>query len=233
MAHASDANSADSASGAGVQDVRREFERDRLEEAQAGHDPHKLFEAWLSDALNASIRDATAFVLATVSPQGQPSSRVLLLKGHAPAGYTFYTNYGSRKGTELAQNPRGAMLFFWAELERQIRIEGEIEKISREESLTYFQSRPRGSQLGAHASPQSSVLRDREELEASLRSVEERYGKGEGAGDSPVPLPDDWGGYVLRPQLLEFWQGRSSRLHDRLVFTKDGDESWQRNRLAP
>lgn len=230
MTHASDANSAGSEKQQAVQDVRREFERGRLEEAQAGHDPHKLFEAWLGDALNASIGDATAFVLATVSPQGQPSSRVLLLKGHASNGYTFYTNYASRKGAELAQNPLGAMLFFWAEFERQIRIEGEIEKISREDSLAYFQSRPRGSQLGAHASPQSSVLRNRDELETSLRSVEERYGTGE--GDGPVPLPEDWGGYVLRPRLLEFWQGRSSRLHDRLVFTRDGD-GWLRERLAP
>lgn len=231
MARASDADPTEQQS---VQDLRREFEQGSLTEQQAGDDPHPLFHAWLSDALDAGIRDATAFVLATVAPGGQPSSRILLLKGHSPDGYIFYTNYDSRKGSELAENPRGAMLFFWAELERQIRIEGVVEKISRADSQAYFQSRPRGSQLGAHASPQSSVLRDRSELEASLRSVEERYG----ADAAPIPLPDNWGGYLLRPELLEFWQGRSSRLHDRLQYTraKQGDAAtatWQRDRLAP
>lgn len=165
--------------------------------------------------------------LATVGPDGYPSARTVLLKGYDEHGFVFFTNYESRKGQELALNPHATLLFTWLELQRQIRIEGEVEKISREASLAYFQSRPRESQIGAWASPQSSVIAGREVLEQREMEMEEKF-----AGLDKLPLPDYWGGYLLRPVALEFWQGRMSRLHDRILYTRT-DHEWLIQRLAP
>lgn len=192
-------------------------------------DPLALFGRWLSDAVDSGLRDPNAFVLATTDPNGQPSARVLLLKEYDERGFVFYTNYGSRKAADLRENPKGALLFFWAELERQIRIEGTISKVSRAESAEYFASRPRASQLGAHASQQSSVIADRSDLENNFQKLAEQYGE-----HAEIPLPENWGGYVLAPHAMEFWQGRSNRLHDRLAYTREsGGSEWDRRRLSP
>ncbi|MEQ9363945.1 MAG: pyridoxamine 5'-phosphate oxidase [Leptospirales bacterium] len=223
-----------------IQDLRRDFGRDRLIEETAGRDPFALFRRWFDDALGAQLRDANAFVLATADVSGRPSSRVLLLKDYSPAGFVFYTNYASRKARNLATNPHAAILFYWAEHERQVRIEGRVEKVSREESAEYFALRPRASQLGAHASHQSRVIHDRSELENRFAALEKEY-----RADAAIPLPEDWGGYLLAPEAIEFWQGRSNRLHDRLLFSKgaagaaDPNEAgspapgWERTRLSP
>ncbi len=221
--------STDSGDSQGIKHLRRDFGRDSLVEEFAGDDPLALFGRWFDAALDAKLRDANAFVLSTADADGRPSSRVLLLKDYSSAGFVFYTNYASRKGEDLARNPLGAILFYWAEHERQVRIEGAVAKVSREESAAYFASRPRESQLGAHASHQSHEIKDRAELENRFAGLEREYGS-EGA----VPLPEDWGGYILQPEAIEFWQGRSNRLHDRLLYTKRGDEaSWNRARLSP
>ncbi|MCR9140760.1 MAG: pyridoxamine 5'-phosphate oxidase [bacterium] len=221
-----------------IQDLRRDFGRDSLTEELAGDDPFLLFGRWFDTALDAGLRDANAFVLSTVDEANRPVSRVLLLKDYSPAGFVFYTNYASRKGSNLAENPHAAILFYWAEHERQVRIEGRVERVAREESAAYFASRPRASQLGAHASPQSQVLSDRSDLEKRFSDLEQQYG-----ADAPIPLPEDWGGYRLQPGRIEFWQGRSNRLHDRLEYTivqagsASGSQAkagaWTRVRLAP
>lgn len=222
-----------------IQDLRRDFGRTSLVEAVAGEDPFALFRQWFDEALRSQLRDANAFVLATANTAGRPSSRVLLLKDYSASGFVFYTNYVSRKAVDLAENPYAAMLFYWAEHERQVRIEGQITKVSREESAEYFASRPRASQLGAHASKQSWELTGRAELEDQFAALEKLYGT-----DAPIPLPEDWGGYLLVPDSMEFWQGRSNRLHDRLLYTNRADTGkaddsvedapvWLRSRLSP
>jgi pyridoxamine 5'-phosphate oxidase len=216
-----------SAGPPGVRDIRRHYGRDRLLEDEAGDDPFDLFHRWFEEALHNDLKDANAFVLATADAAGQACGRVLLLKDYSPRGFVFYTNYASRKGRDLDANPRAGMVFFWAELERQVRIEGVVTRVSRAESEEYFRSRPRESQLGAHASLQSSVIASREELEESFRTIEGAYGD-----DRDIPLPDTWGGYLLSPTAIEFWQGRSSRLHDRLLYVPDG-AAWSRSRLSP
>lgn len=197
-----------------------------LREEDAEADPVAQFAAWFSYAKRARMHQPNAFCLATATPEGRPSSRMLLLKGFDAAGFVFYTNYESRKGGELARNPRAAMLFFWSELHRQVRIEGALAKITPEESARYFHSRPRGSQLGAWASHQSRPLATREELMAREKEFEKTY-----AGQV-VPLPPYWGGFRLAPESFEFWQGRPYRLHDRLVYAKDGT-GWRVSRLSP
>jgi pyridoxamine 5'-phosphate oxidase len=209
-------------------ELRKTYAQRTLSEADVLPDALHQFRVWLDEALAAQLDEPTALTLSTVSATGQPSSRVVLLKGlPEEAGFLFYTNYDSRKGQELAAQPLAAINFFWPGLERQVRIEGRIEKAPETMSTEYFQSRPRSSQLGAWASPQSQVIASREELEARETHVAEEFG-----AQDPLPRPENWGGYILRPHRLEFWQGRPSRLHDRIVYELEGT-SWKRSRLAP
>jgi len=209
-------------------DMRREYTRDGLNEAQAPAEPFVLFQQWFEDAVKTEQLpvEPNAMTLATVDTDGQPHCRVLLLKGLDDRGFTFFSNYDSAKGDQLAANPRAAMTFFWPALERQVRIEGRVEKVSPEESDAYYRVRPLGSRLGAWASPQSRVIGSREELERLLAETEKRF------MDVAPHCPDHWGGYRLLPQRIEFWQGRPSRLHDRLNY-RLADGAWQRERLAP
>lgn len=209
-------------------DMRRDYTRDGLTEAQAPADPYALFGQWFEEAVRTEQPpvEANACWLATVDGEGQPHCRVLLLKGVDAQGFVFYTNYDSAKGRQLASQPRAAMTFFWPALERQVRIEGLVEQVSAEESDAYYRVRPLGSRLGAWASPQSQAIADRHELEQRLAEVQQRFASGE------PNRPPFWGGYRLKPQRIEFWQGRSSRLHDRLDYQR-GEGGWQRQRLAP
>lgn len=205
--------------------LRAEYAADGLDEIAAGDDPIALFDRWLDAAVAAGIHEPNAMALATATPDGVPAVRVVLLKGFDARGATFFTNYESRKGAELHANPHAALAMLWHSVRRQVRIEGPVTRIPAAESDAYFASRPHGSQLGAVASPQSQVV-DRAELD-------ERYARAEAtAGDDAVRRPEHWGGYRLVPQVLEFWQGRTERMHDRLRFTRDGDR-WVRERLAP
>jgi pyridoxamine 5'-phosphate oxidase len=199
-----------------------------LSEAAAGHDPIALFGTWMADANQSGMRLPNAMTVATCTKDGLPSARMMLLKGFDEHGFVFYTNYESRKADELYQNPQAALVFHWSALERQVRIEGTVEKVSAEESDAYFRTRPRGSRLGAWASAQSSVLDHRSELEKQFREYKQKFG-----GDE-VPLPPFWGGFRLAPRRIEFWQGRMDRLHDRLRFTREGGGAgWTVARLYP
>lgn len=209
-----------------ISDLRREYRGTPLLENEVAADPFQQFGRWFQEALNAEVTEPNAMTLATVDPDGAPSVRVVLLKGFDATGFTFFTNYGSKKGHDLAHNPRVSLGFWWAELARQVRIDGHAEKISREASAEYFESRPRASQIGAWASTQSSVIEGREVLTRRVVELEARF------KDAPVPLPEYWGGYLVTPTLLEFWQGQASRLHDRLEYRlHDGD--WRLQRLSP
>ena len=190
-------------------------------------DPIKQFGNWLIAAIEAGIRDVNAMSLATAGPHSKPSVRIVLLKGFDQDGFIFFTNYESEKGKQLEENPYAALAFYWIEVDRQIRISGKAEKTSREESQTYFHSRPIGSQLSAWASRQSEVLDGRRVLDARMAEMTERF------GDKPIPLPPHWGGYRVKPELLEFWQGRPNRLHDRFRYTRQADGNWLIERLAP
>jgi pyridoxamine 5'-phosphate oxidase len=190
-------------------------------------DPIKQFSNWFTAAIEAGIRDVNAMSLATAGPDAKPSVRILLLKGFDQDGFVFFSNYESGKGKQLDANPYAAMAFYWIELDRQIRISGKVERTSREESQIYFHSRPIGSQLGAWASRQSEVLDARRVLDARMAEMAERF------GDDPVPLPPHWGGYRLKPDVFEFWQGRPNRLHDRFRYTLEPDDHWLIERLAP
>ncbi|MGX5220377.1 pyridoxamine 5'-phosphate oxidase [Pseudomonas segetis] len=209
-------------------DMRREYIRDGLTEAQAPQEPFALFEQWFAQALNTEQLpvEPNAMTLATVDAEGRPHCRVLLLKGLDASGFTFFSNYDSAKGEQLAARPFAAMTFFWPTLERQVRIEGRVERVTPAESDAYFQVRPMGSRLGAWASPQSQVIADRAELEALLEQAQQRF------SDQAPQCPPHWGGYRLLPERIEFWQGRASRLHDRLNYRLVGGQ-WQRERLAP
>ena len=198
--------------------LRESYGRGGLSESEAPLDPWALFEKWFQAALAAGLREANAMTLATSTP----NARIVLMKGYGPEGITFFTNYESTKGRELAGNPQVALLFFWNDLERQIRLRGMVTKVPREETAAYFRSRPRGSQLGAAISAQSTVIRDRAELEAKLDMF----------GESEIPVPENWGGYRVTISEFEFWQGRPNRLHDRLRYRLEGDR-WIRERLAP
>jgi pyridoxamine 5'-phosphate oxidase len=209
-----------------IADLRIEYARESLDEKGVARDPFLQFSRWFQEALNAGFTEPNAMTLATADADGRPSARIVLLKGYDERGFTFYTNYQSRKGRELAENPRAALLFHWVELQRQVRIEGHVEKASAEESDEYYASRPIGSRIGAWASPQSSVLAHREALEAKLAELAGRYG-----GDPP--RPPHWGGYRLVPDMLELWQGRLSRLHDRVRYSREGLGLWRIERLAP
>lgn len=198
-----------------------------LREEDASADPLEQFQRWLDAALAAEMHEPSAMTLATSNREGHPSARVVLLRGFDARGFTFFTHYESRKGDELADNPRAALVFYWAELERQVRIEGRIEQVTPPESDAYFQTRPRGSQLSAWAAHQSDVVPHRAALERRVAELETQY------RDQPVPRPPYWGGYRLAPTVIEFWQGRLNRLHDRLRYRRLDDGSWRRERLAP
>lgn len=210
-----------------ISSLRRSYSRQSLNEADVLPDPLRQFARWFEEAVQSELPEPNAMTLATANRSGRPSARTVLLKGVDAEGFVFYTNYESRKGNDLADNPQAALLFTWLELERQIRIEGHVEKISPEQSLEYFQSRPLGSQIGAWASPQSQVVSDRNVLENRSAQLQEQY-----AGADALPLPPFWGGYRLRPDRLEFWQGRESRLHDRIDYVLENGH-WNIQRLAP
>ncbi|HUZ06438.1 MAG TPA: pyridoxamine 5'-phosphate oxidase [Candidatus Paceibacterota bacterium] len=232
-----------------IADIRREYRRGHLERADLEADPLAQFDVWFAQAaaaqagsrwlkigvalyklwqaiLGRSPADVNAMVLSTVDKDGRPSSRNVLLKGADARGFIFFTNYDSRKSLELSENPNASLTFYWPELERQVCVAGPVEKISRDESETYFKSRPRGSKLAAWASNQSDVVPDRAALEAKWNEMERKF-------PNDVPLPPNWGGFVLKPERIEFWQGRPSRLHDRFQYTLQPDKSWKLERLAP
>jgi pyridoxamine 5'-phosphate oxidase len=207
--------------------LRTEYAKASLDISSVSTDPFLQFEKWLTEAINAGVKEANAMCLASIGEDGRPSQRIVLLKGVEDKKFVFYTNYQSRKGTQLDANPICALNFFWPDLERQIRIEGVVNRISAEKSTEYFQSRPRSSQLGAWVSPQSSPIKDRQLLEDRFAEMEKKFD-----GVEKLPKPQQWGGYGVEPILIEFWQGRPSRLHDRLEYVKV-DNEWNINRLAP
>jgi pyridoxamine 5'-phosphate oxidase len=211
-----------------IADIRREYARARLDEADVSHDPFVEFARWFAEAQEAQATDANAMTLATATADGAPSARIVLLKAFDERGFVFFTDYRSLKGAELEANPRAALVFYWAELDRQVRITGGVALASHEESERYFRSRPLGSRLGAWASHQSRVIPGRAALEADLKEVEERY------KDGNVPLPPHWGGYRVVPDAIEFWQGRENRLHDRIRYVREGKgKGWRVERLSP
>ena len=213
--------------GVSLADLRKEYMLHGLSEDEVDADPIRQFAVWLDAAIAADHPEPTAMTVATATPDGAPSARMTLLKGLDARGFVFYTNYESRKGQELAANPRAALIFFWVLLERQVRIEGRVERTAPEESDAYFHSRPLGSQIGAAASPQSQPVPDRATLERRFAALEAEYAGGE------VPRPAHWGGYRVIPETIEFWQGRPSRLHDRLRYTRQPGSAWRMERLAP
>jgi pyridoxamine 5'-phosphate oxidase len=206
-------------------DLRKNYSLGSLDVIDVDPDPIKQFNTWFAQALDAQLPEPNAMTVATVDAAGRPAARILLIKGVDERGFVFFTNYESRKGHELAANPRASLLFYWIELERQVRIEGRVEKTSAEESDAYFASRPLGSRIGAWASAQSEVIDSRAALEAREAEIIAKY------GENP-PRPPHWGGYRLVPDMLEFWQGRPSRLHDRIRYTRS-DGGWQIDRLSP
>ena len=208
-------------------ELRKDYSLAGLSKKDLARDPFRQFDRWYQEAEAARLPEPNAMVLATVARDGRPSLRTVLLKDVDGRGFVFYTNYESRKGRELDGNPRATLLFPWLELERQVIIEGTVTRVPREESEAYFQSRPRAHQLAAWASPQSTLIATRAELEQAMKAVEVRY------ADRAVPLPPFWGGYRLTPGTVEFWQGRRSRLHDRLRYRRGQDGEWIRERLSP
>ena len=207
--------------------LREDYSQRGLRRGELEADPIAQFNAWLAEAVQQQIPEPNAGVLATADAEGQPWSRTVLLKACDPRGFTFFTNYESAKGRQLAANPRAALTFLWVSLERQVNIAGTVTRTAREESAGYFQTRPTGSQLGAWASQQSSVLADRAQLEKQFDEARARF------GETEIPLPPHWGGYVLAPHTVEFWQGRRSRLHDRLRYTRGPEGAWKIGRLSP
>lgn len=207
-------------------ELRREYALGGLDESDLTDEPMALFRTWLHAAVTAGLHEPNAMVLSTVSPERQPASRVVLLKGLDQRGFVFFTNYASRKGRELAANPLCALLFPWHGLERQVRVDGRADRLTAEENTAYFETRPRASQIGAWASPQSEVVAGRADLDARYEEMAARFGGG------TVPVPEHWGGYRVTPGAVEFWQGRRGRMHDRLLYRRVGD-AWVTERLAP
>jgi pyridoxamine 5'-phosphate oxidase len=213
--------------GLSIADLRREYSLEGLREEDSSPNPFQQFESWFRDAMAAEVLETNAMTLATATGDGRPSARIVLLKGFDDDGFVFYTNYESRKGRELDENPHAMLLFYWPELTRQVRIEGCVARVSREESDAYFQSRGELSRLGAWASRQSEVISGREVLDHRMSELIAEY---QGRG---IPIPPYWGGYRLTPSSFEFWHGRPSRLHDRLYYTRQDDDSWHISRLSP
>lgn len=207
-------------------DLRKDYARGSLDETSVAADPIRQFDAWFKQALDARLPEPNTMTLATVDARGYPSARIVLIKGVDERGFVFFTNYESRKGLDLAANPHASLLFYWIELERQVRVEGTVVKTNAEESDAYFHSRPLGSRIGAWASEQSRPIESRALLEAREKSFSERF------GESP-PRPPHWGGYRLVPETIEFWQGRPSRLHDRILYTRLSAGGWRISRLSP
>jgi pyridoxamine 5'-phosphate oxidase len=211
-----------------VTDSRKEYVLGALDESSVDGDPIRQFAIWYDAAVAAGVPEPEAMTLSTATPDGRPSARVVLLRGFDAAGFCFFTNYESRKGRELAANPHAALTFHWAILERQVRIEGLVERTTAAESDAYFKSRPSASRIGAWSSPQSQVIPDRRALEALVANTRREH-----PDDATIPRPDHWGGFRLAPERIEFWQGRPSRLHDRLRFRRDPSGAWLIERLAP
>jgi len=209
-----------------IADLRREYARARLDEAHVAADPVAEFDRWFTQAREAQVPEPNAMTLATATRDGAPSARIVLLKGYDESGFVFFTDYRSRKAIELEQNPQASLVFFWVELERQVRITGPVSVVSREESESYFQTRPRTSQLSTWVSHQSQVIPGRKVLDDQVKQMAVRY-----PGD--VPLPPHWGGFRVTPETVEFWQGRPSRLHDRLRYLRKKGGGWQLERLSP
>jgi len=209
-----------------LQNLRQEYRSSELLQQDVDQNPIQQFKRWFTDALNAQLYEPNVMTLATADPYGKPSARIVLLKGFDENGFNFYTNYDSKKGHDLKQNPQAALVFFWPELERQVRIEGMVSKLDPQISTDYFHSRPKGSQVGAAASPQSQVIESREALEQQVIELKKQY------EDLEVPRPEHWGGYLVEPQRVEFWQGRPSRLHDRICYDLV-EGVWIISRLAP
>lgn len=209
-----------------ISDIRKEYMRESLSEGDVELNPYLQFARWWREALGAEIEEVNAMTLATASAEGKPSARIVLLKGYDEHGFVFFTNYTSRKGQDMAENDQVTLLFFWKELERQVRIEGRVEKLGAEENDAYFHSRPEGSRIGAWASPQSQVIPDRSFLDEQVRLYSGQFSEG------TIPRPSYWGGYRVKPVLIEFWQGRPSRLHDRIRYSLE-EGSWRIERLAP
>ncbi|MFZ9045755.1 MAG: pyridoxamine 5'-phosphate oxidase [Cyclobacteriaceae bacterium] len=209
-----------------VEDLRKEYTQAELNESSVKEDPIEQFDHWFQEAVNSQINEPNAMVLATANVAGQPSQRTVLLKAYDQKGFVFYTNYGSRKSKEIQTNPQVSISFPWYDLERQVTVLGKAEKVPKSESLKYFISRPKGSQLGAWVSQQSSVISSRSLLEVKLNEMKSKFKDGE------IPLPDFWGGFRILPYSIEFWQGRSNRLHDRIRYKLEGGD-WKTERLSP
>ena len=209
-----------------IADIRKDYKMKSLLEEDVKSNPIEQFSDWWNEAVSSQIEEVNAMTLATSTPDGASSARIVLLKGFSEKGFKFYTNYDSHKGAELAKNPRAALVFFWKELERQVRIEGTVEKVSEEDSEAYFKTRPAASKIGAWASPQSALIEGRHVIEENVLKYKEKF------GEENIPKPPHWGGYIVKPVKIEFWQGRRSRLHDRILYTRQ-DANWKIERIAP